>query len=239
MNPSFGKPAIISFEPYIQALVDKFITRLKEWQATGKPVNLTDGFLCYAGDIVGEFCFGYDRNFLSEPNFNVPLLRGLEQLMSFTHILIEFPFLAKAVNWFPDKLLTESVLNVMNFKRGIRAKMEGMLTGKHDGREPSWVTDVLNNQDLPVHEKSLNRLHDEAIALSGAGETTAKGILTIAMFHLLQQPETWKQLKDEILTIFPDVSKPPSLLQLETLPLLTSTINEGMSSSNVHKSSSS
>lgn len=104
------------------------------------------------------------------------------------------------------------------------------MSGKHSGREPPWVTSILSSQDLPVHEKTLDRLYDEAVALSGAGETTTQNILTIAMFHLLQQPATLKELKDEILTVFPDVTKPPSLAQLETLPLLASTITEGISS---------
>ena len=124
--------------------------------------------------------------------------------------------------------MTQDVVNVLGFKKGVRDRMEKMMGGKHDGREPPWVTSILSSKELPVHEKTLDRLYDEAVALSGAGETTAQGILTIAMFHLLQQPETWKLLKDEIFTVFPDITKPPSLAQLEALPLLTSTITEGM-----------
>lgn len=130
--------------------------------------------------------------------------------------------------------MSEEVLNVLGFKMGIRGRMEKMMVGKHTGREPPWVTSIVESKELPVNEKSLDRLYDEAVALSGAGETTAQGIMTVAMFHLLQQPETWRKLKDEVLTVFPDVTKPPSLAELETLPLLTSTITEGTFSIHIY-----
>lgn len=69
---------------------------------------------------------------------------------------------------------------------------------------------------------------DEAITLMGAGEVIMHGILALIIFYLLQQPDTWNKLREEILIIFPDITKPPSLTQLERLPFLTSIIIEGM-----------
>jgi cytochrome P450 len=69
---------------------------------------------------------------------------------------------------------------------------------------------------------------DEAITLMGAGEVIMHGILALIILELLQQPDTWNKLREEILIIFPDITKPPSLTQLERLPFLTSIIIEGM-----------
>lgn len=189
-------------------------------------MNLTDGFLYYAGDVISQFCFGYNRNLLS--SFHVPrLLKAFEQLLHYTHISVNFPCLIKAVKRNSRSLLPGAIRNILEYQRGIRATMERILPDKHNGREVPWVTNILNNPSLPAYEKTLDRITDEAITLVGAGEVTIHDVLALIIFYLLQQPNTWKELKEEILTIFPDVTKPPSLTQLEKLPLLTSTIIEG------------
>jgi len=100
------------------------------------------------------------------------------------------------------------------------------MAGNGKGDEVLWVANLLNNPNLQDHEKTVSRLTDEAITLLGAGEVTIHSVLAPTIFYLLQQPETWQELKDEILTIFPDVTQPPLLSQHEKLPLLTSTVIE-------------
>lgn len=82
--------------------------------------------------------------------------------------------------------------------------------------------------DLPPEEKSQARLHDEAQVVVGAGIETTKFTLTVAMYHLLDNPQMLSKLKEEILSVYPDENSPPSLSTLEKLPYLVAVAQEGM-----------
>jgi cytochrome P450 len=87
------------------------------------------------------------------------------------------------------------------------------------------------DSELPPADKCPRRLVIEAITLVGAGQETVKAALQVGTFYLLQQPQLWKTLRQELLTIYPDTASPPSLAELSRLTYLKAVIYESMSRS--------
>lgn len=88
---------------------------------------------------------------------------------------------------------------------------------------------ALLQSDLPPVELSLNRLQNEAISVIGAGVETTKRALSVGSFHLLNTPSALLRLRQELTDFIPDITKPPSLTELEALPYLSACVEESQS----------
>lgn len=85
---------------------------------------------------------------------------------------------------------------------------------------------ALLGSDLPPEELSLIRLQHEAMSVVAAGLETTKRALSVASFHLLNTPSALLRLHQELADFIPDITKPPSLTELEALPYLSACIEE-------------
>lgn len=97
------------------------------------------------------------------------------------------------------------------------------------GKQHPTIFHAALDSKLPPHEKSIERLADDAQMLVMAGTVTTAAALDIITYHLLTQPSTLRKLKNELLAILPsvdDVGKVP-LSKIEALPYLTGVIKEG------------
>jgi len=111
-------------------------------------------------------------------------------------------------------------------RKQIQDIMDDRNQGYKDAAHPTVFKELLES-DLPPQEKSVDRLQDEGFTLVGAGQETVKGALIMATFCILQNPTILQKLREEILTIFPNLANPPELSKLEQLPYLTACIQEG------------
>jgi cytochrome P450 len=85
------------------------------------------------------------------------------------------------------------------------------------------------NSSLAPEEKTLVRLKHEAASITGAGIDTTKTTLALATFYILDQPEVYERLHNELVEAIPDPSRIPPLTELEKLPYLSAIIQECMS----------
>jgi cytochrome P450 len=85
----------------------------------------------------------------------------------------------------------------------------------------------LLNSDLPPEELGIKRLADEANIILGAATETTKGALTVATFHLLNNPTLHKKLREELVSAIREKDTILPLSDLEKLPYLTACIQEG------------
>lgn len=86
---------------------------------------------------------------------------------------------------------------------------------------------TLLDSDLPPEELSLTRLQHEAISLIGAGIETTKRALSVASFHILDNPAILARLREELISAIPNPESPPPLEVYEKLPYLSACIEEG------------
>ena len=109
---------------------------------------------------------------------------------------------------------------------GIRHNREVGLKDKTQGT----VFNELMDSTLPPEELSISRLQDEAVSLIGAGIESTRWTLTLACYHILDNPSILKRLQQELHELIPDPAKAPSLSQLEQSPYLSACVEEGQPS---------
>lgn len=89
------------------------------------------------------------------------------------------------------------------------------------------VFEELLHSNLPPEELSLSRLQQEALTMVSAGISTTQFTMSVACFHVLDNPSIYRQLCQELMKAFPDPTMQPTWLELEKLPYLTAVIQEG------------
>jgi hypothetical protein len=117
-DPYFSKRQIRSFTPFIQGRADKLCERLlNEFTVSKDSVCLGDAFRCFSGDVVMEYCFSKNYNFLGFSNFKTPYIEAGQQLQANYHIMSYFPWLLRVMKSLPTKYLPKTMAPVYAFKR--------------------------------------------------------------------------------------------------------------------------
>ena len=76
------------------------------------------------------------------------------------------------------------------------------------------------DSSLPDSEKDIERLAQEGFVMIVAGGETVSRVLSITMFYILSHPHVLQALREEIMTVMPDVNDIPPAKSLEKLPYL-------------------
>jgi len=92
---------------------------------------------------------------------------------------------------------------------------------------PTIFHEVLNS-DLPPEEKSDARLGDEAQLIVAAGLITTSWALTVASFHIINNPNVSQRLRTELETIVSTSSSTFDWHKLEQLPYLNGCVHEAV-----------
>ena len=104
------------------------------------------------------------------------------------------------------------------------------MDGKTDVKQSSnpTVFHELLNSDLPVEEKSLDRLVDEGQTIIGAGQVTTAHYLKMICYHLIANPSILAKLKAELEAAMPNAEELASLQSLQQLEYLSAVVSEGL-----------
>ena len=87
-------------------------------------------------------------------------------------------------------------------------------------RSDNLVFRTIRNSALPPHEKSLDRLAQEAFTVTvAAGESTAR-MLELGVYYILTNPSVLARVQEEAAKAMPDVANTPSTKSLEDIPYL-------------------
>jgi len=111
-------------------------------------------------------------------------------------------------------------------------QIQEFLDGKNVSiKETSHATifhDALSADLLP-EDMTLARMQQEAMAIHGGAVETTSWTLTVAVFHILDNPSIQSRLKAELTKAMPEPTKILPWNELEELPYLSALIMEGMS----------
>jgi len=113
----------------------------------------------------------------------------------------------------------------------LRIKIANIISGKdqsHTETQHPTIFHELLESNLPPHEKSIDRLGDEAQLMIGAGLETTAWTLTTISFHLINNPSILHKLRSELEAAIPDLTARPDSRFLEKLPYLSACIQEGI-----------
>ena len=87
---------------------------------------------------------------------------------------------------------------------------------------PPTIFHAIYESQLPDQEKSLERLAQEGFVLMAAGSDTTSRALTYGLYHLVVNPHILKRLREDLLTVMPELNSKPALKVLEELPFFVS-----------------
>jgi len=118
-------------------------------------------------------------------------------------------------------------------KRSSRAAVQKIIDGENEdwrGQKQPTIFRVALDAKLPAHERSVDRLAEDAQMAVMAGTLTTSMTLETIMYWLMAQPDTLRTLKEELHLAIPLASELASvpLAVLEGLPYLTAVIKEGL-----------
>nr|QCI34352.1 hypothetical protein [Zymoseptoria tritici] len=117
-----------------------------------------------------------------------------------------------------------------NIREGIKANIvTSSVDDSSRNRSKAVIALTLQDSNIPAEERGIDRLMDEGTTLIFAGTETTARALSVAFFHLLDNPNVIHQLRSELAALSASTSdhdSQHSLHQLEQLPYLTGVVQE-------------
>lgn len=135
-----------------------------------------------------------------------------------------FPFLREALRW-------ASYYNLGSIPNGFLQLARAAEVGFRQMGEGHGLTmfgNMISSAAKSSRELTKDHLISEAILMFVAGTDTTAAALTVTFHHLLQQPDVYRRLQEEVRTIMPALDSRPTVEELDSLPLLNACIREGL-----------
>lgn len=226
MNPYFSMARVRKLEPEIQALVDKLCKRLNGFKDSGVPIVAQHAFSCFATDVISDYTMGTGFHYLDEPDFAPQWSETLGSIAKNSAFFKPFPWLLTLLKALPEGFVgsIDPGMDLMfKFQHRCGQLINSILAApnREDERKkykhPTFFHDVLDS-DLPLKEKSAERLAQEIQVVIGAGGETVAKALSWTTYYLLENPEKLNALKRELNEL--DPKQVASLVELEKMPYL-------------------
>lgn len=236
--PFFSKQRVRSRNGHLQHIVDRISHRFDtEYKGTGGAVNMSDVWATMTADVITELAFARSANFSAAPDFRSPFSMAMASSVVYAHYTTHFRPFVEMMNWVPDTVLGAVVppfKPILEYRRAISQQIRDVLAGRNmEAKETSHPTifhDILAS-DLPPEELTFKRLLQEAMSVNGAGIETTMWTLTVGTFHVIDNPNVYRRLKEELTAAMPDRDVILSWEALEALPYLSAVVQESESSS--------
>lgn len=203
LNVSFSKKAIYEIEDLIQEKINTLCGRFRDIAHSKKVVRLDAAFFALANDVVTEYSFGESYNCLTKDDFQQHfkdvLLSGVEAAA----FIRQFPWVVGIVRCIPLFILSRissTFAGLLNWEAIVHKRVETLVKAKSDNKSSmgSSVFTTLLSSDLPIEEKSYQRLIDEGKSLMGAGSETTSWTLTLLVWYVMRDPDILASLRDDL-----------------------------------------
>ncbi|KAI9791752.1 MAG: hypothetical protein M1816_003562 [Peltula sp. TS41687] len=250
----FTNSCVARLEPGLRQVVKNLLMKFQKHKDSKTPLDLSSLYRCFTIDVVTEYCFPRGYGFLDTPDYSkdffftlrkfnqtsawnryIPLIQ-LQALMPLRLLRLLDPKIPEVMTFVEVGLDTETVASINTDLRvksfGIQAKE--VLDDKEFNskkREYAAVLHELRDSDDPemFDEKSrLKRMTDEAQTIVSAGMETTGNTLSTITYHLLQNPDMVRRLKEELDSVGQDRTEIVPYQVLRELPYLTALISEGL-----------
>ncbi|KAE8392500.1 cytochrome P450 [Aspergillus alliaceus] len=226
LSPFFSKGELLKRGPRIQSAMDRLSERLERdfLGHTDRVICINDMWSVYTADLIAEYAFERRYNFIDRPDFKADFTEAM------------FPWFIDLLKALPNSVLESLHPHIAAFNKFKADILEQVRIAKTNFEKNFCKGDTvfraIFSSDLPHAEKSIERMHQEAITLAVAGAETVAATLSVATFHLLHNPHIRRRLDEELAAVVPDSrssdTSMPSLEILWQLPYLTGIINEAL-----------
>lgn len=224
LNSFFSKRSITRVEPLIVDKIERLCQRFEGVIETKEVIRLDAAYMALTMDIITHYAYGQSYNYLAEDDFKLSWKETVIGGSANGVVLRQFPWALPIMKATPLSFLQKinrQAGELVAWQRMVRRQVDGIILANREGKKAEGtIFQALLDSDLPLEEKSADRLQDEGQILVGAGsETTAKS-LSLITFYLLQDKNKLQKLREELRTVMPTRNSLASLTTLEQLPYL-------------------
>jgi cytochrome P450 len=222
----FTVDSVARFDPELDRITSKLVSRLLEFKRINQPANLSNAFRSLATDVVTDYAFHKSYNLLDSPDFAAAFQRTVRDFPEIGLWHRHFGLILHILDLMPrwlTKLINPAGIDVLDFFTDIGERTDQLVKDhkneKLDG-ESNIIHQMLDSSTLPAADKKNWRLALEMRTLVGAGTETTGNTLTVITYHLLTNPDKAKRLVEEVVEAQKKNSTPLRYHDLQQLPYL-------------------
>lgn len=225
----FTLDSVARFDPELDRITSKLVSRLREFSGTSQPANLSNAFRSLATDVVTDYAFHKSYDLLDSPDFAAAFQRTIRDFPEIglwhRHFGLILDILDLMPRWL-TKLINPAGIDVLDFFTDIGTRTDQLVDdykkNQKSDEKPNVIHQMLDSSTLPAADKRNWRLALEMRTLVGAGTETTGNTLTVITYHLLTNPDKARRLAEEVIEA---QKKSPTTLRyqdLQQLPYLVS-----------------
>ncbi|KAF5360317.1 hypothetical protein D9758_009123 [Tetrapyrgos nigripes] len=240
INPFFSRRAIIELEGVVQDKVDKFISRLIN-HPKDRAINMFWAFRCASVDVITSYVLGQDFQAMDAEYFEHPFPLGIQRQVHVLWVWKYFPFILPTVMAIPERImdLISPLLGTLAASLNVRKQVIGHIDKYLADEKALEGVDheiiwhhlirkekggVGNAVQIPTRQSLLS----EALILTQAGSDTVGNTCYLATFYVLNNPQVYATLKEELRKAWPDMDANIGMDVLEKLPYLNAVLKESL-----------
>ncbi|TGO37628.1 hypothetical protein BHYA_0092g00110 [Botrytis hyacinthi] len=236
LNAFFSKVQVSNKQDLIRRNVQKLCDLISQCTRTGQIVNLGTATNAFTRDVPTEFILGKSYNSLDKEDFDARMTNVFQGSGHIWRI-------TKHITWFSPTVKSIPIDWVMKVADdGTKAFFRYLKETTHDTKEllaaiassdsndksPRTIVHEILDSNLPAMDKNFERVFDDVATVTGAGFETTASVLRLIIFHVFNNPEILKRLREEFSSASISPSDLVEVKTLEQLPYLTSILMEGM-----------
>ena len=243
LSHAFSRANVIQHYTSMYDKAEYLMGRIKRRSKKDETIPLFPAFRCMTLDTISDFAFGKTIGALQTENFESEIFHAIDRSTgSVPFVSLSFPTYAQSYkdnNWFQFQyfpLLREALrwatyYNISAVPNGFLELARAAEVGLREiGENIRWT--MFGNMISAAAKASIDiakdHLIEEGIVMFVAGTDTTATSLTFTFHHLLQQPQVYRKLQEEIRTITPTLDSRPTVEELDNLPFLNACVREGL-----------
>ncbi|KAL4802082.1 cytochrome P450 [Aspergillus unguis] len=197
--------------------------RIAQRAALGQSIPLFPIFRCMTLDTISDFAFGKPSRALHLEDFESETFEAIEKGNGTALYFQNFPLFHQLVNW-------ATRCNLGFVPNGFKDLIQSAEAAVQDLDSTSLRTlfkDMVSRAEKSTPLTNEHLVSEGMLMIVGGTDTTAAS-LSHTLHSLLQQPDLYENLQQEIKTVMPLVDSRPTIQALDTLPLLDACLKEGL-----------
>ncbi|KAL4734454.1 cytochrome P450 [Aspergillus similis] len=235
----FSRRSIERLEPVVHESLSKFLDGLVAAYKGDTVVDLIDRLQGLTGDVITQYAYGNSYGLQEPKNIGRGITKVVQEGMTKIHLHRFFPFFERLLRvvpkWFMARLLPARA-SIYDLLDGVREQsIEALRHSNMSAPPPRKITmfHALTAPEVPPEERTVQRLQDEGLVLFAAGTETKATTLGVALFHIFNNKEIRRKLRNELDQELPTPQAGATWRQLEKLPYLNAVIHEALRCSGI------
>ncbi|KAL4733478.1 cytochrome P450 [Aspergillus similis] len=222
---AMSRANITSHESSMYDKATFLMERIAQHAQIGQTIPLLSVFRYMTLDTISDFAFGKPSRALHLEDFQSHTFEAIERENGTVLFLYfqYFPLLHQLLNW-------ATRCNLGFASNGFKDLIQSAEAGLQDMDSIGLWTLFKDMVSRAEKSTPLTKEHlvGEGMLMIVAGTDTTAASLSLTLHSLIQQPDRYKKLQDEIRTVMPLFDSRPPTQTLDTLPLLDACLKEGL-----------